>query len=69
MTECDELARREPDTVLRNIYCFDDAVKIIRQRMPEETMTIIDNTAWSLYMRALNYRSKHFHGPAEAKNG
>lgn len=47
MTECEELAltmvRQEPFKTL------DDAREYVRQQMPDETVTIIDNVAWALF--------------------
>jgi hypothetical protein len=47
MTECDEVARAidlRPRT-------FDEALIWVRQEMPGESETVINNVAWSLYTR------------------
>jgi hypothetical protein len=49
-TECDEVA----DNMLlpTKTLTFDEALAIVREAMPEETATVIDNVAYSLMQRS-----------------
>ena len=49
-TECDEAADNMPLPSKR--LTFDDALAIVRGAMPDETVTVIDNVAYSLMQRS-----------------
>lgn len=47
--ECDEIAKTICDTCKDQIRSFDEAVTVTRRLMPDESTTVIDNVAHSLY--------------------
>ena len=49
-TECDEVADNMP--LPSKQVTFDEALAIVREAMPDETVTIIDNVAYSLMQRS-----------------
>ena len=49
-TECDEVADNMP--LPSKQVTFDEALAIVRKAMPNETVTIIDNVAYSLMQRS-----------------
>ena len=49
-TECDEVADNMP--LPSKQVTFDEALAIVREAMPDETVTIIDNLAYSLMQRS-----------------
>jgi hypothetical protein len=49
MTECEEIAAAMP---LANFESLDAAIYHVRQLMPDESMTVIDNVAAALYERS-----------------
>lgn len=46
MTEADEVAATMKAPKFKN---FDEASAYVRTQMPDESMQVIDNVAWSLY--------------------
>jgi hypothetical protein len=49
-TECNEVADNMP--LPSTQVTFDEALAIVREAMPDETVTIIDNVAYSLMQRS-----------------
>ena len=49
-TECDEVADNLPLPSKR--LTSDEALAIVREAMPDETVTVIDNVAYSLMQRS-----------------
>jgi len=54
MTECDEVASAIvrswlPLATAAGVPTYDDAIAVVRARMPDESETVISNTAWSLW--------------------
>lgn len=52
-TECDEIADNIAINLTRGELptTFDEALAIVRERMPDQTMTVLDNVADSLLRR------------------
>ncbi len=53
-TECDEIADNMP--LPAKPLTLDDALAIVREAMPNETVTVIDNVAYSLVQRSKGFR-------------
>jgi hypothetical protein len=55
-TECDEVADNMP--MPNKPLTFDEALAIVREAMPEETVTVIDSVAYSLMQRSKVFRKQ-----------
>ena len=55
-TECDEVA--DTMSLPTKTLTFDEALAIVREAMPDETATVIDNVAYSLMQRSMVHSLK-----------
>ena len=55
-TECDDIADNMP--LPAKCLTFDEAIEIVREAMPDETVTVISNVAYSFMQRSKMYSPK-----------
>jgi len=55
-TECDDIADNMP--LPAKSLTFDEAIEIVREAMPDETVTVISNVAYSFMQRSKMYSPK-----------